>query len=114
MTTPATASTGTTALTPISGVNAAVRMMPVPKPPMPLITAAPSASAATAASVGASSSNLASRHRARAPVAIDGDEGERRPGDLYHLRFEGLALGIDLDLDGHRSIAHLHCCDGER
>ncbi len=57
MMTPATASTGTSAFTPMSGASAAVRMTPVPNPPMPPTTAAPKASSATAASVGASSSN---------------------------------------------------------
>src|SRR5687768_16543529 len=98
MITPATASTGTTALTPISGVSAAVRITPVPNPPMPPMMAAPSASSATAASVVASRSNLgARRHRARAPVGVDGDVGQRGLGDLHHPGVGGPALGIDLD-----------------
>src|SRR3990170_2100161 len=99
MMTPATASTGTSALTPMSGTSAAVRMTPVPKPPMPPTIAAPSESTATAASVGASSSNLAGRHGARAPDGVDGDVGERRLGDLDHLRIGRAALGVHLDRD---------------
>src|SRR6266513_6506569 len=97
MMTPATARTGTSALTPTSGASAAARITPVPKPPKPPITAAPRPSAATAARVGASSSNLAARHRARPPVAIDRHVGERRLGDLDDLRVRGPALGVDLD-----------------
>src|SRR5262245_37889937 len=107
MTTPATASTGTTGLMPISGTSAAARITPVPNPPMPPTTAAPAPSAATAASVAGSSSKLA-RHRARAPVAVDGDVGERRLGDLHHLRVGGPPLGEHLDLDGNRGIADAH------
>src|SRR5207302_4104341 len=102
MMTPATARTGTSALTPISGASAAARITPVPKPPRPPITAAPRPSAPTAARVGASSSNLAVRYRARPPVAIDRHVGERRLGDLDDGRVRGPALGIDLDGDGDR------------
>src|SRR3954471_20935424 len=101
MMTPATASTGTSALTPMSGASAAVRMMPVPKPPTLPITAAPRPSRATAASVGASSSKLA-RYAARPAVAVDGDVGERRLGHLDRLRLLGTALGVDLDRHGDR------------
>src|SRR5918995_6199039 len=98
---PATARTGITAFTPISGTSAAARITPVPNPLIPLTVAATSASTATAASVGASSSNLGRRHRARSPVAVDGDVGEGRLGHLDHLRVGGPALGIDLDI--HRN-----------
>src|SRR5262245_51310108 len=106
MMTPATASTGITCFTPMSGVSAAVRMMPVPKPPMPPITAAPRASAATAVSVKGSSSTSA-RDRPRAPARVDGDVGERRLGHLHHLAVLAPALGIDLDLHCHRGGAEL-------
>src|SRR2546423_6817563 len=102
---PATASTGTTCFTPRSGVSAAVRITPVPTPQMPPTIAAPRPSAATAASVGASSSKLAARHRAGPSVAIDGDVGERRLGDLHHRRVGGPALGEDLDRDRDRGVA---------
>src|SRR6266849_9089120 len=102
---PATASTGITALMPISGASAAARITPVPKPPMPLTTAAPSASAATTASMGASSSNLRARHRARAPAGIDRDVGERRLGHLHHRRRMGRALRVHLDGDRDGRIA---------
>src|SRR5882672_2513788 len=88
---PATASTGTTALMPISGVSAAAR----------------SASAAIAASVSGSKSKLA-RHRPRAAVAVDGDVGERRLGYFHHRGIGRPALGVDLDLDGDRSVADAH------
>src|SRR5262245_22222753 len=101
MITVATASTGTSALTPMSGVSAAVRITPVPKPPTLPITAAPSASSATAARVSGSSSKLA-RYRARPPVAVDGDVGERRLGHLHCLRVLRPTLGIHLDRDGDR------------
>src|SRR5688500_9116615 len=107
MITPATASTGTSALTPITGTSAAVRMMPVPNPPMPPTTAAATASAATAASVGASSSNLAGLHRPRTPVAVNRDIGQRRFRDLHHRGIGGTALGVHLDLHGDRSVAYL-------
>src|SRR5688500_4618433 len=97
MITPATASTGTTALMPISGTSAAARITPVPKPPMPPMIAAPSASTATAESVGASSSNLAGRNGARAPAGVDGDVGERGLGDLDHVRVGRPALGEHFD-----------------
>src|SRR5512145_2206304 len=100
MITPATASTGTSALMPMSGTRAAARITPVPKPPMPPMIAAPRASSATAARVGASSSNLGSRNRARTSAGIDGDVGERRLGDLHHPRALGAPLGEDFD--GHR------------
>src|SRR5215208_4427823 len=96
MITPATASTGITERTPMSGTSAAVRMMPAPKPLMPLMIAATTESRATAASVGASRSNLGARHRARAPVAVDRDVGERGLGDLHHRRVRWTALGVDL------------------
>src|SRR3954466_14837678 len=103
---PATASTGITALTPISGASAAVRMIPVPKPPMPPTVAAIIAAAATSASVGASSSNaLVARHGARSPGAVDGDVGKRRLGDLHHLRIGRPPLRVDLDRDGDRGLA---------
>src|SRR6185436_18580716 len=101
MITPATASTGTRAFTPIRGVSAAVRMMPVPKPPTAPITAAPRPSRATAASVNGSSSKLL-RHRARPALAVDGDVGERGVGHLHGARILGPALGVDLDRDGDR------------
>src|SRR5260221_5470025 len=110
MITPATASTGTTALTPISGTSAVARMRRVPKPPMPPPTAAAKPSAATAASVSGSrikrlpQQGLA-RHRARAPVAVDRDVGERGLGDLDDRRIGGPPLGGDLDLDRDRRIA---------
>src|SRR5688572_2108035 len=93
---PATAITGTSAFTPMSGSSATVRKMPVPKPPMPPTMAAQRAIAAMAARVGGSRSNLA-RHRARAPATVDGHVGERRLGDLYHPRVLRPALGVDLD-----------------
>src|SRR5688500_20152768 len=121
MMTPATASTGTSAFTPISGTSAAVRITPVPKPPMPPTIAAPSASTATPASVDGSSSNLAGRHGARAPDGVDGDVGEGRLGDLDHLRVGRAALGEHFHRDGDRAgadalhvdvegqeVAHLH------
>src|SRR5574341_374603 len=108
MTMPATAITGITALMPMSGTSAAVRMMPVPKPLMPLMTAAPTASAATAASVGASSSKLGAGHRARPAVAVDGDVGQRRLGHLDDVRVGRPALGVDLDPDRDRRVADAH------
>src|SRR5687768_10115177 len=102
MITPATASTGITALTPISGTSAAVRMMPAPKPLMPLSVAATTATRATAASVGASRSKLGARHRARAPVAVDRHVGERGLGDLDHGRVRRPALGVHLDVHRDR------------
>src|SRR5919197_5421299 len=105
---PATASTGITLLTPISGASAAVRMIPVPKPPMPPTTAATIATAATSASVGASSSTSSvARHRARPPGTVDGDVGERRLGDLHDLGIGGPALRVNLygDGDGRRADA---------
>src|SRR6476646_4133089 len=104
MMTVATASTGTTALTPISGVSAAVRMMPVPNPPVAPITAATRPTSATAASVGGSSSKLA-RHRARPPVAVDGDVSERRFRHLNRARVLGAPLGVDLDRHRDRGLA---------
>src|ERR1700694_2435143 len=82
MITPATASTGTTALMPTSGINAALRMTPVAKPPIPPTIAAARPSAATAASVGASRINLAARHRARPAGGIYRDVGQGRFGHL--------------------------------
>src|SRR5438445_292448 len=108
MMTPATARTGTSALTPISGTRAAARITPVPKPPRPPITAAPRPSAPTAARAGASSSNLAARYRARPAVAIDGDVGERGLGHLDDLRVRGPALGVYLDADGDRGVPDPH------
>src|SRR5919108_61568 len=90
MMTPATASTGTTLFTPISGASAAVRITPVPKPPMPPTTAAARPSAATAASVYASSSNLALDGPGPA-VAIDCDVGERALVSIG-LAFNGFAF----------------------
>src|SRR5260370_7815829 len=87
---------------------ATARITPVPKPPRPPITAAPRPSAATAARVGASSSNLAARYRARPPVAVDGDVGERRLGDLDDLGVGGPALGVDLDGDADRGVPDPH------
>src|SRR5687767_4728118 len=113
MITPATASTGTRAFTPISGASAAVRMMPVPKPPTAPITAAPRPSRATAARVNGSSSKLA-RHRARTPFAVDGDVGQRRLGHLDDLRVLRPALGVHLDRDGDRSVADALEFDVER
>src|SRR5688572_30090724 len=111
---PATARTGITAFTPISGTSAAARITPVPKPLMPLIVAATRSSSATAASVGASSSNLGGRHRALAPVAIDRDVGERRLGHLDHRRVGKPALGVDLDVHGDRGAPDLHQVHVER
>src|SRR5437762_8700707 len=105
MITPATASTGTSAFTPITGASAAVRITPVPNPPMPPMIAAPAASTATAASVGASSSKLAARHRARTPARIDRHVGEGGLGDLHHPGIFRPALGVDLDRDGDRGVA---------
>src|SRR5262245_42296304 len=102
MMTPATASTGTSALTPISGVSAAVRMMPVPKPPTAPITAAPRPSSATTARVNGSSSKLLLGDRPRPAAAVDGDVGEGRLGDLDRLRILRPALGEHLDLHGDR------------
>src|SRR5262245_18160978 len=113
MITVATASTGTSALTPSSGLSAAVRITPVPKPPTAPMTAAPRPSAATIASVGASSSKLALRHRARPAVAVDGDVGEGRLRDLDGLRVLGPALGVDLDVDGNRGGADVFHVDVE-
>src|SRR6266852_3482854 len=98
MMTPATARTGTSALTPISGASAAARITPVPKPPRP----------PTAARVGASSSNLAARYRARPAVAVDGDVGERGLGHLDDLRVRRPALGVYLDGDGDRGVPDPH------
>src|SRR5688572_8846936 len=111
MTTPATASTGITAFTPMSGTSPTVRMMPAPKPLMPLTVAATTASAATAASVGPSSSNLVLRHRPWPPVAIDGDVSERRLGDLHDFGLFGTALGVDLDVHRDRGRADAHQID---
>src|SRR5687768_9962028 len=103
MITPATASTGMTCLMPISGVSAAVRMMPVPKPPTPPTTAASSPTAATSARVCASTSKARlARHRARLAFAVDRHVGERRLGDLDHRRVGGAPLRVDLDRDRHR------------
>src|SRR6185503_781877 len=110
---PATASTGITALTPISGASAAVRMMPVPKPPMPPTTAATMPSAATKIRFVRSRSKSA-RHGARPPGAVDGDVGERRLGDLHHLGVGGAALGVDLDRYGDRGVADAFYLDVER
>src|SRR3954462_13056796 len=113
MMTPATASTGTSALTPMSGASAAVRMMPVPKPPTLPITAAPRPSRATAASVSGSSSKLA-RYGARPAVAVDGDVGE---GRFRHLDRAGLlrpAFGKHLDRHGDRGGADALELDVER
>src|SRR5919108_5537376 len=107
MMTPATASTGTTLFTPISGASAAVRITPVPKPPMPPTTAAARPSAATAASVYASSSNLALDGPGPA-VAIDCDVGERCLGDLYDGGIRRPALGEDFYLHRDRGIADAH------
>src|SRR3954466_6208795 len=104
MMTPATASTGTSALTPMSGASAAVRMMPVPKPPTLPITAAPRPSRATTASVKGSSSKLA-RYGARPAVAVNGDVGEGRLGHLDRARFLRPALGVYLDGHGDRGRA---------
>src|SRR5688572_2048176 len=108
MTTPATASTGITAFTPMSGTSPTVRMMPAPKPLMPLTVAATTASAATAASVGPSSSNLVLGHRPRPAVAVDGDVGERRLGHFHDFRIVGPALGVDLDVYGNGARADAH------
>src|SRR5688572_18324457 len=114
MITPATASTGTSAFTPMSGARAAVRMMPVPKPPTAPITAAPRPSSATTASVAGSSSKLAARHRARPAVAVDGDVGEGRLGHLDRLRVLRTALGKDFHRDGDRGGADALDVDVER
>ena len=106
--TPATASTGITALTPISGTSPTARMTPAPKPLMPLTIAATTASAATAASVGPSSSNWCFGHRPRPPVAVDRDVGERRLGHLHDFRIVGPALGVHLDVHGDRAAADAH------
>src|SRR5438874_4276695 len=112
---PATASTGITCFTPISGASAAVRMMPVPKPPMPPTIAATIATAATSASVDASSSNSSiARHGARPPGAVDGDIGERRLGDFHHLRIRWPALGVHLNCHGDRGGADALDVDVER
>src|SRR5918995_5693066 len=114
MTMPATESTGSTAFGPISGTSAAVRITPAPKPLMPLTMAAPTASRAIAASVGASSSNLGDGQRARTPVAVDRDVGQRRLGDLHHFRVGRPALGVDLDVHRDRGAADAHQVDVER
>src|SRR5437764_4852571 len=111
---PATASTGITLFTPISGASAAVRMMPVPKPPMPPTTAATMPSAATMASAEASSSNLVARHGARPPSAVDGDVGERRLGDLDDLGIRRPALGKHFHRHGDRRRADALDLDVER
>src|SRR5256885_9136110 len=111
---PATASTGITALTPMKGASAAVRMMPVPKPPMPPTTAATMPSAATSASACASSSNLAARHGPRLAGAVDGDVGERRLRDLDDFRIRRPALGVYLDIHGDRSVADALDIDEKR
>src|SRR5689334_25427472 len=105
---PATARTGITALTPMKGASAAVRMMPVPKPPMPPTTAATMPSAATMASAEASSSKLVARHGARVARAVDRDVGEDGVGHLHHLGVRRAPLGVNLDLhgDGGRAGAH--------
>src|SRR4051812_19026284 len=102
---PATASTGITALTPISGASAAVSTAPVPKPPMPPTTAAATASAATAASEDASSSTALARHAARPAVGVDRDVGQRRLGHLDDLRVGGAPLGEHFHVDRHRGVA---------
>src|SRR5262245_11057305 len=102
MITVATASTGTSALTPSSGVSAAVRITPGPQPPTAPTPAAPSATAATIASVGGSRSTLALGDRARPAAAVDGDVGQLRLGDLDGLGVLGTALGEYLDRHGDR------------
>src|SRR3989442_11981932 len=111
---PATASRGTSALTPISGTSAAVRITPVPNPPMPPTIAAPMATSATAARVGASSSNLGARHGARTPAGVDCDVGERGFGDLHHAGILGTAFGVDLHRHGDRGVTDLFHVDVER
>src|SRR5689334_11109873 len=102
MTAPATAMTGISAFTPISGASAAVRIAPVPNPPMPPTAAANTPTAATRARSPGSRSNALARHRARPPRAVDRDVGERRLGDLDDLGIGGTALGEHLDGDGDR------------
>src|SRR5438067_3548770 len=112
---PATASTGITLFTPISGASAAVRMMPVPKPPMPPTIAATIGTPAMSASVGASSSNASvARHGARPSRAVDGDVRKRRLGHLHHFRIGGPALGVHLDRHGDRGRADAVEVDVER
>src|ERR1700740_884226 len=111
---PATARTGITALTPMSGASAAVRMMPVPKPPMPPTTAAMMPSAATRASAGASSSNSVARQRTRPPGAVDRDIGQGRLGDLHDARIGRPPLGVNLDRHGDRGGADALDVDVER
>src|SRR3954453_7377353 len=106
MITPATAMTGTSAFTPMSGTSAAARITPVPKPPMPPTIAAPMESSATAARVEASRRNLGAENRARPPGGVDRHVGERRLGHLHHPRVLGAALGVHLDGDRDRRGAH--------
>src|SRR3954466_9077985 len=110
---PATASTGITALTPMSGASAAGRMMPVPKPPMPPTTAAMIPRMATKLKVEKSSSKSA-RHGPRLAGAVDRDVGERRLGHLYHLRIGRPALGVHLDRHRDRGVADANQVDVER
>src|SRR4051794_37785963 len=109
---PATAITGTTALMPMNGVRPTARITPVPNPPTAPTTPAVIASAATAASVTGSKSKLGARrrlgHRPRAPVAVDGDVGERRLRYLDHGRVRRPALCEHLDVDRDRGVADAH------
>src|SRR3954471_21547588 len=95
--------TGMSALMPISGASAAVRIAPVPKPPIPPTTAAPALIAAMAAREGPSSSTSRvaavaplARHGARPPAGVNGDVGERRLRHLDDLRIRRPPLGEDL------------------
>jgi hypothetical protein len=47
------------------------------------------------------------RDLALAAVGVEGDVGELRLGHLDHQRIGGMALGIHLDVDGHRGAADL-------
>src|SRR5687767_11629963 len=116
---PATAITGTSALTPMSGSSAMLRKMPVPNPPMPPTTAAPAETAATTASVAGSRSRIEdplAGHRARAPVTVDRHVGERCFGDLDDPRVFRPSLGVDLHVhrDGRAAQAHQVDVEGEQ
>src|SRR5512141_2948947 len=73
MRTPATVSTGSTALTPMTGISTAVRITPVPNPPSPPTIAAKNAATPTQAIVAGS---ISTSERALADVAF----GHRRLG----------------------------------
>src|SRR4051794_2027170 len=100
MTTPATASTGTRALMPMSGASAAVRITPGPTRPTPTTLAGARLSAGTAASVGASRSNLVARQGAGPARGVDRHVGESRFRYLDDGRVRRPPLRENFHLDG--------------